>query len=532
MPDTSSLEEILNHFNGLPEKERQAVAKEVVAATAGKIPPNPGPQTEAYLSQADILLYGGQAGGGKTALEVLLAAQEHEHSIIFRREASQTDGLEKFGKEVMGSDCYNGSEKLWDLPDGRSVKLAGMKETDDWMKHAGRERDLVEFDEAGEFEEIQVASILAWNRGREGQRCRAVLGSNPPRSAEGEWLLKWFAPWLDKSFPDPAEPGELRFAVYIADEKGSVIHWVEGLGEYEFEGETYTAKSYTFIPAALADNPYRNTKEYRATLQNLPEPLRSQLLYGDFLKGRKDADMQLIPTAWIDAAMERWTPRPPEGMAMTAMALDPAGGGKDNAEIARRYGGWYDELISESGAETADGSATAATVVKHRRDACPVIVDVGGGYGGAVCLRLKDNDITHSGFNGASSPTVGATTKDGKLTFANKRSENYWKFREALDPDQEGGSIIALPPNQELRGDLAAPRWKLTTRGIQVESKVEYDKNGKVSGGIKKRLGRSPGKGDAVAMCLSEGTAAVMRERYSGGNRPQVLHGHMNRKRR
>jgi hypothetical protein len=36
--------------------------------------------------------------------------------------------------------------------------------------------------------------------------------------------------------------------------------------------------------------------------------------------------------------------------------------------------------------------------------------------------------------------------------------------------------------------DLAAPRWKLTPRGIQVEAKDE----------IKQRIGRSPDEGDSL----------------------------------
>ena len=34
-----------------------------------------------------------------------------------------------------------------------------------------------------------------------------------------------------------------------------------------------------------------------ATLQSLPEPLRSQMLYGDFNAGTEDDSMQVIPTA-------------------------------------------------------------------------------------------------------------------------------------------------------------------------------------------------------------------------------------------
>lgn len=511
------LDEFLSKFNTLPPDSQKEMKEKILDGTKKmRFVPNAGPQTDAYLSDADILLYGGQAGGGKSMLELGLAVNEHQRTIIFRREASQTDGLEADGKKIIGDTArYNGVDNEWTWPDGRSLKLAGMKEADDWMKHAGRERDLIAFDEAGEFLESQISSAPGWNRGPKGQRCRIIFASNPPRSDEGLWMIQWFAPWLDRTHPNPASPGELRWAIYVKDK----TIWVDGPGKTIIDGEEYTHKSRTFIPAALTDNPYRNTDEYRATLQSLPEPLRSQLLHGDFTAGVKDADFQLIPTAWIVAAQNRWTDKSPVGMAMTAMALDPAGGGRDTAEISIRYGGWYAPLISAQGEETADGSATAATIVKYRRDACPVVVDVGGGYGGSVMLRLKDNGIVAEGFDGGAGST--AKTKDKQLTFANKRAEAWWKLREELDPDQEGGSVVALPPDPELRADLASPTWKLTPRGIVLESKLE----------IRKRLGRSPGKGDAVAMALAPGNKAVMRSKSRTGEPPRVIMGHTNQRR-
>src|SRR3954452_5254930 len=156
------------------------------------------------------------------------------------------------------------------------------------------------------------------------------------------------------------------------------------------------------------------------------------------------------------------------------------------------------------GQETADGSTTAAMVVRYRLDGAPVIVDVGGGYGGGVTVRLKDNGIEPVSFV-ASWESI-EKTKDGQLTFANKRAEVWWKFREALDPDQPDGSAIALPPDPELRADLCAPTWKLGARGILLESKD----GSSGFGNLRQRLGRSPGKGDAVVMAWSEGNAAAV----------------------
>ncbi len=263
----------------------------------------------------------------------------------------------------------------------------------------------------------------------------------------------------------------------------------------------------------MRDNPYYVGTDYERQLDNLPEPYRSQLM-GGFQTQFKDADFQVIPTAWIELAQSRWKADGFKDYGMTAMGFDPAGGGDDAAELCWRHGGWYAPFVTAKGEETADGSKSAATITQYRRHNAPVIVDVGGGYGGAVTLRLKDNQIDHIGFNGAGASS--RATKDGQLKFANKRAEAWWKFREELDPDQEGGSVIALPPDPELRADLAAPTYEVKARGIIIESKDD----------LRKRLGRSPGKGDAAVMCLSEGNIAVKRSMNRSGSAPRVTMGH------
>ena len=54
--------------------------------------PNVGPQTEAYWCQADELFYGGQAGGGKSALMIGLSLTCHERSLLLRRTAKEAEG--------------------------------------------------------------------------------------------------------------------------------------------------------------------------------------------------------------------------------------------------------------------------------------------------------------------------------------------------------------------------------------------------------------------------------------------------------
>lgn len=505
------LEEIAQKLGALSPDDKKAVVADAIAATAGmKWVPNPGPQTDAYFCPADVLLYGGQGGGGKSDLGLGLAFTAHQRSLIMRRKYANLSALTERAIKINETrEGFNGSPPpLLRTSDGKYIQFAGNQhagDEEDWQGHAF---DFKYFDEATQFLESQVRFHLGWLRStEEGQRVRAILGSNPPLNADGDWIIGMFRPWLDITHPKPAKHSELRWFVTAPD--GSDLE-VDNSNPVEIDGRKLIPMSRTFIPAALRDNPFLVNTNYQANLDGLPEPLRSAVRDGNFMAARQDADFQVIPTQWIIEAQARWKQDGFKAFHMTAMAFDPAGGGADAAELAMRYGGWYAELISEKGEETADGSRSAGMIISHRRDNAPIVVDVGGGYGGAVTLRLKDNQIPHIGFNGAGASNK--TTRDGQLRFANKRAEAWWRFREELDPDQIGGSVICLPPDPELRADLAAPTYEVAARGILIENKDD----------LRKRLGRSPGKGDACVYCLSEGNAAVKRALNNSGPRQTV----------
>jgi hypothetical protein len=512
--------------------EDRAALVETVAPLKEKMRfvPLPGPQTEAYLSRADILLYGGQAGGGKSYLLMGLASQEHQSAIVFRRESSQTDGLEKAGKEIIADTArYNGQDREWTWSTcTRSLKLAGMKEPGDWIKHAGRERDLIGFDEAGEFLREQVGSLLAWNRGPEGQRCRVILASNPPRTADGYWMTEWFAPWLDLHHPDPAKPGELRWAVMLDHGNGLFPHWVDGPEEVMIDGEPRTPLSFTFIPASLEDNPYRNTPEYRAKIDSLPEPLRSQLKFGDFSAGVQDDLSQCIPTDWVKQAQARWKAQRPIGIPMCSIGVDVAQGGLDQTTMAIRYDDWFAELVAVPGAQTPGGADVAGVVLSKRHDNAKVVVDLGGGWGGDALAHLVSNGVDAVGYMGVKESFK--RTRDNQLRFANTRTEAYWRLREALDPSQVGGATLALPPDKELLADLTAPTFETKSgKGGMVIHLEPKDK-------LVKRMGRSPDKGDAVVMSWWAGAKHITdgdqwrkdqaRRIGTGGRVPKVIMGH------
>jgi hypothetical protein len=481
--------------------------------------PRNEPQLQAYYSDADLMLYGGAAGGGKTDLLCGVALNNHANSVIFRKQSTDLRGIEDRVVALAGGDGWNGTLKT--LRRGKKLlELGHLEKPRSEESWRGRPHDFIGFDEGAQLSKNKVRFVLGWLRSIDPkQRRRAIIASNPPAGGEGDWLLEWFAPWLDPKFARPAVQGELRWAATAPDRDGTTV-WVpdgapivftsegiewryatpEEIAKGDEAEEVVQPQTRTFIQSLLRNNPYLANTGYRAQIQQLPEPLRSQLLNGDFVVGRQDHEWQVIPTAWVRAGQARWRPEPPEGALMSAMGVDVAQGGADRTVIAPRHGPWYAPVIERPGILTPTGSEVAALVVSVRRNAAVIVVDMGGGFGGGTKLRLKDNEIEVRPFNPAGESHE--KTEDKQLAFYNKRSEAMWRLREALDPDRNGGSVIALPPDPQILADLTAPRWKLTTRGILVEPKEDLKKA--------ERLGRSPDKGDAIILAWSEGEKGLV----------------------
>jgi hypothetical protein len=501
LPPSEQISAIEAELEKLPDHEKQLIIELLQKELSRKWIPQPGPQTQALRSEAHMVLYGGSAGGGKTDLLLGLALTEHKRSMIVRREYDDlsfiTERAVKINKTRAG--FAQSPHPVLRTEDGRLVEFRAFQRAGDEQKRQGQPVDFLGVDEAAQFLESQVKFLFGWLRStEEGQRRRVVLASNPPLADEGQWLVRWFAPWLDPQHPKPAKPGELRW--FLTDEKGEDKE-VDGEGPHPVGNRMVKARSRTFIPARLQDNAYlMRDDDYVTQLDNLHEPLRSAMRDGNFMAVRQDDAFQVIPSEWIRLAQARWTPTPPTP-TMTCISLDPAGGGRDAAAIAYRHGLWFGPVIAQKGPQTADGRYMGARVLMERKNACQVVVDMGGGYGFEVVNVLKDNQddkvagrAVH-GFRGSDAST-GKAVGSG-LEFKNMRAEVWWRFREALDPSNL--DKIALPPDSELAADLATPRINarvLQKDGVlQIESKED----------IRQRLGRSPDKGDAVVNCLPFG---------------------------
>jgi hypothetical protein len=453
--------------------------------------PLPGPQTRAYESEANVIGYGGAAGGGKTLLAVGKAATQHRKSIIFRRHKEDTKDLWSKMRATYGTvGRPNESSKEWrDLPGDRYVRLVGLQHLWDWQNYQGQEHDFWDFDEATQFPEIAIRTLMAWCRSPDpAQRCQVMLGFNPPTTPEGEWIIEFFAPWLDEQHPNPAAPGELRWFARLDDKDVEVPSG----NPFEHGDELIQPLSRTFFPANLKDNPILDATNYRAQLQGLPEPLRSQMLYGDFTIGLQDDAYQVIPTSWVRAAQARWTPSGGVG-PVDQHGIDVAQGGADNTVDVRRHGGWFSEPEIIPGKDVPDAKANADQVERFMQAGGVGYID-GDGIGSSTYFLAKallgDSIRVYLG-----SSQTRWRDKARVLTFVNTRSAAWWALREALDPSN--AVKLALPPGRTLRAELTAAKYGNENRTIKLEPKKD----------IAKRLGRSPDLADAVVMANWPGSS-------------------------
>jgi hypothetical protein len=131
--------------------------------------------------------------------------------------------------------------------------------------------------------------------------------------------------------------------------------------------------------------------------------------------------------------------------------------------VAIRRDGWYHELITGAVTTAPD---VAGFVVSKRRDDAIVVVDVESGNGVDICGHLKTNGIEAKGFRGQVESR--RRTAEKQLPFKYRLTEACWRLREALNPEQPGGSPIQLPDDPELVADLTNFVFDVTGRGIEV----------------------------------------------------------------
>lgn len=259
------------------------------------IRPQKGKQELFLRSPADICIYGGAAGGGKTYAILLECLRHIERkgfeAVIFRQSRPQilsAGGLYATSQEIypyLGATSVLTPDVQWRFQSGAKVTFAHMfyeKEKYNWM---GSQIPLLMFDELTHFTESQFFYMFSRNRSTCGVKPYIRATCNP----DGEsWVAKFIEWWIDPEtgYADESRCGKLRYFI----RQNNLIHWADSPAQLYEEFGLYTpaeqqkVKSVSFISAKLTDNAalMEHDPGYIGALQAMSEFDQEQLLNGNW----------------------------------------------------------------------------------------------------------------------------------------------------------------------------------------------------------------------------------------------------------
>ena len=369
----------LNRFGLIPEEESEIF--ELAYPTinlpnngrdkkdAFQLAPQAGPQTQFMASSADIIIYGGAAGGGKT-YALLLEALRHKDvksfgAVIFRHNYNQItaegglwDASQKIFNQVPDAHSRKSPKLHWRFDGGAKLSFAHIERDEDLKSWQGTEIAYIGFDELTHFTKHQFLYMLSRNRTTCGIRPYVRATCNPDSDS---WVAEFISWWIDQEtgYAIPERSGQIRWMVVLND----IIYWGDTPEELakKYEVNVEDCKSVTFIASRLEDN--------KILMESDPGYLAN-------LKAMTEVDMErLLRGNWkIKAAAGSFFKRSQVGEILTEVP-------KDLVAVCR---GW--DLAATDKDEDDEAAFTAGVLMGRRENGRFVIIDV-------INRQLKAGDV-------------------------------------------------------------------------------------------------------------------------------------------
>lgn len=256
------------------------------------IRPQVGPQEDFLATPADIALFGGAAGAGKS-WALMLEPLRHIHNprfggVIFRRtfpQIAQEGGLWERSEELyplLGAKP-NKANVRWRFPSGARIRFAHMQHETDMLNYQGGEIAYLAFDELTHFTERMFFYLLSRNRSMSGVNPYVRATTNPDPDS---WVRRFIDWWIGPDgYAIPERSGRIRWFARVGDQ----VVWADTKQQLLDENQAIEPTdplSFTFVLSRLKDNPALMARDpsYRTKLRALSHVERERLL-GDEERG-------------------------------------------------------------------------------------------------------------------------------------------------------------------------------------------------------------------------------------------------------
>lgn len=267
-----------------------------------QVGPQPGPQTDFLSSAAEIVVFGGSAGGGKSWNLLYEPLRNVTHNsrfsaVIFRRNmtehrkpgATWDESIVLYGQIKGAKPTQHNLE--WRFEGGGKVVMAHLEYANTVLEWHSAQIPLIEFDELTEFLPSQFWYMLSRNRSMSGVPGYIRATCNPDANSWVAELISWYID-QETGFPIPERSGVIRYFLRVGDEliwrdnKEDLKPELLGLPTHDRDGNElpYMPKSFTFIRSDIYDNQIllKQNPEYLANLLALPTVERERLLKGNW----------------------------------------------------------------------------------------------------------------------------------------------------------------------------------------------------------------------------------------------------------
>ncbi len=255
------------------------------------IKPQRGPQEQFLSTSANIAVYGGAAGGGKTfalLMEPLRYINTRDYrAVIFRRNYTQIsvsgglwDESVSIYSGIKGAVSAKSPKYHWTFSKKATLYFDYLGRDEDVQDWQGSQITFIGFDELTHFTERQFFYMLSRNRSTCGVEPYVRATCNPDADSWVAKLIEW---WIDPEtgYPIKERSGKIR---YMARQNEAII-WGDTREELIKQGvKPSSIKSFTFIASTLQDNQLlmQLDPSYLANLEALPLVERERLLYGNW----------------------------------------------------------------------------------------------------------------------------------------------------------------------------------------------------------------------------------------------------------
>jgi phage terminase large subunit-like protein len=252
-------------------------------------------------SLANITIYGGAAGSGKTHLMLLRPLlQIHDpkfNAIFFRRTGPQLSGAGSVWDEAkqlyseFGARIRENDREII-FQSGAKIKFSHMEHEKNKLDHQGKQYTHVYFDEGTHFTQGQITYLMSRLRSAAEVDSSMFISCNPDPDSFIAQLIDW---WLDEDgFPDKEKSGVIKYYgsvnndIFFTDteeEMAELYPQVCWIWNPLTEEKVYAApKTITFIGGTIFDNPalIASNPQYLAELNALPQVEKDRLLHGNW----------------------------------------------------------------------------------------------------------------------------------------------------------------------------------------------------------------------------------------------------------